>query len=319
MKKSFSVGKDIWVKSAALLLIIAVGAGTAAVLPTWVSGSVPRVNTVFPDIKSYTPSVSCSGVIEYADTHSVVCDIPVVISEYKVSTGKHADAGQTAAVVDKSATVQQLKALYGTAAPSDMTIDDIPEQITSDISGTVCALGAKGTLIPAGEPIVSIGEQSELQMTAAVSQRDISKVDIGQSVVITAADKSYIGTVSEISGFARKEYDTADSVVDVGIKVDDADSDLRSGYSAEGKIQTGYEQKILTLPYDAICQDDKGEYVYVFSSGSAKRRDITTGVELSGCAEVSGVGISDEVIMHSEQLSADCLVIRDGIVSREDE
>ncbi|MCH5324950.1 MAG: HlyD family efflux transporter periplasmic adaptor subunit [Eubacterium sp.] len=311
--------KEIAVKLTVLILIFALGILITVALPTAVNGSVPRVNTVFPVVKSYTPAVSCSGTIEYTDVYEVTADVPVVIASYNVSTGQHADEGQVIAVVDVDATVEAVVALYGAEAAmqSGLTSESIPDKIFADVSGTVCATGKSGELLPAGEAIAQIGEKGSLQLTAAVSQRDISKVNVGQRVSITAADKTYTGTVYEISGFARKEHGGADTVVDVSVTVEDATEDLRSGYSAQGLIETGYAEQILTLPYSAICQDDAGEYVYVFDGGSAKRRDISTGIELAECAQVIGLDIADEVIMHTDELTADCLVIREGIVSRQ--
>lgn len=315
--------KETAIKLTVLVLIAALGALITLSLPTAVNSSVPRVNTVFPDIKSYTPAVNCTGRIEYSDLHSVVCDMPVVISSYNVSEGQHADEGQVIALVDVDATAAAVTAMYGAEniLQSSFTADDIPKQIIADTSGTVCYVGKAGETIAAGEPVARIGQKGDLQLTAAVSQRDISKVCVGQNVSITAADKTYSGTVSDISGFARKEYDTigADTVVDVSVTVDDATEELRSGYSAEGVIQTGVSEQILTLPYNAICQDDSGEYVYIFDSGSAKRKDISTGIELAGCAQVIGLDLSDEIIVYDGELSANCLVIRDGIVSKQED
>ncbi len=314
--------RELAVKITVLALIIALGGLITVSLPIAVSGSIPKVNTVFPDVRDYTPSVNCTGTIVYGGVKNITADLPVVIERYNVETGQHIDEGQVIASVDRDGTVSALTALYGDRAElaSGLTDEEIPDKIIAEISGTVCAVGRSGELIQSGEPIAQVGQKGDLRLAAAVSQRDISKVGIGQRVTITAADGQYSGTVCEISDIARKEYDTpnADTVVDVSVIVDDAGAKLRSGYSAKGTIEIGCSEQILTLPYDAICQDDQGEYVYVFENGNAKRHGISTGVELEECAQVIGLDLSDEVIINAEELSADCLVIRNGIVSKQE-
>lgn len=155
---------------------------------------------------------------------------------------------------------------------------------------------AKGAIVKKGEQFCAV---------VAVNEADISKVETGQSVILSGAafpDGSYSGTVSSISDTA---YTSAlnsvyapETVVDVVVLIEEGDtSKLRAGYSVTAQLRTGEEKMLNMLPYSVICQDDKGEYVYVLKDNTAVRRNIVTGMELSDKTEIiSGVTVSDKVL-----------------------
>lgn len=140
---------------------------------------------------------------------------------------------------------------------------------------------------------------------AAVNESDIALVEIGQEASLSGAafpDDSYFGRVGSISDTAYTSpvsaLTAAETVVDVTVVIDEGDvSKLRSGYSVTVQLKTGEERILNMLPYSAVCQDDKGEYVYVLRDNTAVRRDIVTGLELSDKTEiVSGISETDLVL-----------------------
>lgn len=300
------------------VLILISGMFTATMIPSAVKTAAAKVNTVFPEKISYTPYVSCTGTIEYDSMHSITCNVPVVIKSYNVYEGARVDEGQVIAEIDKDKTLSQLTALYGTSGLDNgkimTTVNSLPDYIEADRSGVIFSLSGAGELIDAGNAVAKLGEKGNMVVKACVPERDISKVGPGQTVSITAnaTEGSYSGKVSEISSCARKVNNgiNDETVVDVIISIDNPTDELKSGFSAEGKIMTGLKSELLTLPYSAVCQDDDGEYVYVFSHGTAVRRDITTGVELPYATQVNGVEEGDEVILSPDGISSDTPVIR---------
>ena len=140
----------------------------------------------------------------------------------------------------------------------------------------------------------------------AVNEADISQVEPGQAAQLSGAafpNGGYSGTVSMISDNAYtvplNSLSASETVVDVTVLIEEGDtSRLRSGYSVTAQLKTGEERILNMLPYSAIQQDDKGEYVYVLNSSTAVRRDIVTGMELADKTEVvSGVENSEKVII----------------------
>jgi hypothetical protein len=86
---------------------------------------------------------------------------------------------------------------------------------------------------------------------------------------------------------------------------------IRSGYTAEAVIAVNEPRELLLVPYEAINQDDKGEFVLVLAGHTAVRRNIITGLELPEGAEIiEGVCESDELIINPEKFTENMLVRR---------
>ncbi|MCM1299911.1 MAG: efflux RND transporter periplasmic adaptor subunit [[Eubacterium] siraeum] len=144
----------------------------------------------------------------------------------------------------------------------------------------------------------------------AVSEADISSVEIGQRVSVSGAALSegeYTGEVTEIAdnAYVSSAYgSTAQTVVDVTVKISGGDlSKLKTGYTATVKVQTGDDQTLDFLPYTAIQQDERGEYVYVLKNNTAVRRDIVTGIELTDKTQIiSGIEKGDLVLDNPSEI-----------------
>lgn len=167
----------------------------------------------------------------------------------------------------------------------------------SDYSPTV---SAKGALIKQGEQWLAV---------VAVNEADISEVEIGQRAELSGAalpDGVYGGRVNSVAdtAYTLQSGGTPEIVVDVTVTIEEGDvSLLRSGYSVTAQLITGEERELIMLPYSVICQDDDGEYVYVLDNGSAVRRNIVTGIELSDRTEiVSGLSGRDLVLSNPEEI-----------------
>lgn len=144
----------------------------------------------------------------------------------------------------------------------------------------------------------------------AVSESDVRFVKPGQRAVITGAgfaEYEYTASVAHLADFARTVSVAggmiSETIVDVRLKLDSPDENLRTGYSAQAAISTGDARDALVLPYEVIEQDGGGEYIFVLEgggvagAGSAGKRYIRTGLELpSGVEILSGLLETDEVI-----------------------
>ena len=135
-----------------------------------------------------------------------------------------------------------------------------------------------------------------------VGEREISSVKIGQPAEITGdafPDKIYYGEVSSIAETASKIQfgNITRTMIEVTILVKNPDEFLKPGYTARVSIQTSDKAVLTILPYEAINQDESGEYVYVISDGVAAKKYIETCRELSQGVEVAGITAEDTVII----------------------
>lgn len=174
------------------------------------------------------------------------------------------------------------------------------EEITAPISGVVSQMdlneGSGGTLV--------ISDTDNLQVRLSVPESQISSIQVGQPVSINGVgfqDSTYHGVVESIANIAKQQVSTAgeETVVEVLVRVEDADSKMKSGFSAKCEITTAVDSDLLLVPYESVYAEENGqEYVYLNQEGRASKCYITTGREFEEGFEVlSGLQEGDEVIV----------------------
>lgn len=136
--------------------------------------------------------------------------------------------------------------------------------IATPISGVVTALDVKnGGIVTDENLIATITDTSKMQVTLAVDELDINKVQIGQTATVKIDDiegKSFTGTVESIaqSGTTTNNVTTYDVIVTInnpeGVKI---------GMNANVTIAVTSKANVLTVPVEAITEKDGKKYIMV--------------------------------------------------------
>lgn len=302
-------------KYIALAIACAALAAGVSYLPAAVEASVPAAVSISPTEVYYSESVNTSGTLCYIGQGDVTSALPLVLSEFEVEEGDHVEVGDVIARVDRKASetfissLGKVSQLAAATASLSTAMSLIPEEITADRSGTVISTAGAGAAVESGTSIATIAGTDSLVMTSAVSELNIARIQPGQPVEFTLSaypDDVFTGTVSKIAGSARSQYSGAvlETVVDVLISPDSTDPRLCSGLTADVRFQLSDPRKICVLPYNAIGQDEEGEYVYLLEDGAAVKHKIFTGAEFSDGTEViKGATINDKVFLDPEDIS----------------
>lgn len=302
-------------KYIALAIACAALAAGVSYLPAAVEASVPAAVSISPTEVYYSESVNTSGTLCYIGQGDVTSALPLVLSEFEVEEGDHVEVGDVIARVDRKASetfissLGKVSQLAAATASLSTAMSLIPEEITADRSGTVISTAGAGAAVESGTSIATIAGTDSLVLTSAVSELNIARIQPGQPVEFTLSaypDDVFTGTVSKIAGSARSQYSGAvlETVVDVLISPDSTDPRLRSGLTADVRFQLSDPRKICVLPYNAIGQDEDGEYVYLLEDGAAVKHKIFTGAEFSDGTEViKGATINDKVFLDPEDIS----------------
>ena len=302
-------------KYIALAIACAALAAGVSYLPAAVEASVPAAVSISPTEVYYSESVNTSGTLCYIGQGDVTSALPLVLSEFEVEEGDHVEVGDVIARVDRKASetfissLGKVSQLAAATASLSTAMSLIPEEITADRSGTVISTAGAGAAVESGTSIATIAGTDSLVLTSAVSELNIARIQPGQPVEFTLSaypDDVFTGTVSKIAGSARSQYSGAvlETVVDVLISPDTTDPRLRSGLTADVRFQLSDPRKICVLPYNAIGQDEEGEYVYLLADGAAVKHKIFTGAEFSDGTEViKGATINDKVFLDPEDIS----------------
>ncbi len=184
---------------------------------------------------------------------------------------------------------------------TSVSVKKLTHKNTIDISGSIIKDAATG----------------QLWIQTFVSEKDISEVKTGQFAEITGdafPDCIYTGKVMTIADTASKIQvgNSMKTMVQVDIEITDADSRLKPGYTANAILNTSEPKEMTVIPYDVINQDEIGEFVYVLENGTAEKRYISTGEELSqGVEVIGGISDTDTIISVNETIEEGNAVILD--------
>ncbi len=277
--------------------------------------ATPISETLKADVRSYNESVMGSGELCYIGQREITSAMPLVPEKLLVSVGDMINVGDTVAVIDKkssAALIESLGSVKSLAIPASelsTAIALLPETVTADCSGRVISTAQPGKAVQSGGSIVTVASSNTLAVTAAISELDIARVELGQRVKFIPAaypDEEFFGTVSSIASAARSQYNGAvlETVVDVTITPEKADERLKSGLTADVEIMLSDPKDVLVLPYSAIGQDDNGEFVYVYENSRAVRRDVSTGAEFTDGTEITaGITAEDVIFGDPEEIA----------------
>ncbi len=200
-------------------------------------------------------------------------------------------------------------------------------QVTeSDLAETVITAPMDGVVV--GEPltpgtmavqgnsnptvIMRIADLSKKQIRAKVDETDIGSVRVGQKATFTvdAFPKStFTATVSKISqtdvtnSWETSSSSSSSSSVSVvyyyvTLDVEDPDSVLLPGMTAQVEVTTSDKPGALALPIAALKTNAKGAYVVLAQpDGSTTERAVTTGIYSDEYVEIlDGLSEGDEVV-----------------------
>jgi len=169
-------------------------------------------------------------------------------------------------------------------------------KIIAPFDGTVTAITAvAGDVVSNGDVAIRIDNLDYMIVTVNITQEDINKIQVGQEAIFTfdaVSKKQYTGFVQTIS--SSGEADLNDVVqFSVNIKIEDADEDVKSGFTAVVKIVVSEAEEGLLVPNDAVTAQEDGTYA-VNLIGDDGSMEIVT-VEIGAKSDTYTAVISDQI------------------------
>ena len=251
-------------------------------------------------------SINCTGKIEESSKKDVKSEYPLIVQEILVKEGDLVHEGQQIIKIDKELTMQTLASASDIpdAYKAVFSQDDIPEYITAPIDGNILSVAAKPNSIASiGDSLFTLSADTGKRVLVTVNETQFSSIKVGQQVSISGksfADKKYTGTVKTISENAKQQISTlgSETVIDVFISVDDADDNIKPGFSAKTKILSRQAENVLIVPFSSVNQDENGqEFVYIYNNGWAYRQNVKTRDEFDEGYEIeSGIKENDIIV-----------------------
>jgi HlyD family secretion protein len=181
-------------------------------------------------------------------------------------------------------------------------------EVRSPVDGAVLRrLRESESVVPAGEPLVEIGDPKNLEIVADLLSTDAARLRPGQPVEIEqwGGGKALAGRVKRIepSGFLKiSALGVEEQRVNVIVELADPPDQrpgLGDGFRVEVRVVIWDAQDALQMPTSALFRDEQGWATYVLEGGKAVRRRLEVGPQNDQAATVlSGLKEGEKVIVH---------------------
>jgi RND family efflux transporter MFP subunit len=202
-------------------------------------------------------------------------------------------------------TAQSIKDAERTLESARAKLSQVSQQlgdasIKAPISGIITAKDAEaGEYANPGTALATVVDIYNLKAVVFVSEKDVYKLKLNQTAVITAdvlQGKSFNGKVSFISPVGDENHNYR-----VELAVNNKSTVLKAGTYIKINFNLGNELQALLIPKIALVEGTKNPFVYRLKGNKAEVLKITLGREFGeNVAVLSGLQEGDEVVVSGQ-------------------
>jgi HlyD family secretion protein len=252
-----------------------------------------------------------------------------VISERELESAERTQqtrqaALETAVAARQARTAELERARAQLISPTETRNDSKDCQcvpIKAPVNGRILKILHKSEgVVNAGEPLVEIGDPTQLEIAADLLSSDAVKVRPGQSVIIGnwGGEVDLAGSVRRVEPFGFTKVSALgieEQRVNVIIDFTSPKtqwSRIAHGYQVDVRIVLWRGSDVLKLPLTALFRDGDEWAVFVEQDGKADKREVTLGRRTGLEAEIiSGLSAGDRVVVHPGDRIAQGIAIVD--------
>ena len=199
-----------------------------------------------------------SAAFAYAAEQNITAEVSGKVSAIRVQEGDRVDRGDIILTLTSDSLDDSLQSAADALRNAQLSLENRYDQldnytITSPIRGTVIDKNYKaGETSEAGKVLCSIYDLSYLTMTLSVDELDISDIEAGQTVSITAdavEGRRYTGIVTKVSVAGTSSGGT--TTYPVTVRIDETDG-LLPGMNVDAAITLQSASNVLAIPAGAL-------------------------------------------------------------------
>jgi HlyD family secretion protein len=206
---------------------------------------------------------------------------------------KQRDRYSTAEVAKVEAQESEAKAAYDAA---EDTLNQL--NIRAPFDGVVYSLPVlAGAYVPSGQLILEEADLSKVRVRAFVDEPDVGRLAAGDPIEVTwdaMPGRIWSSKVTVLPTVIKPH--TTRNVGEVICVVDNHDFKLLPDVNVGVTIITGEHQNVLTVPREAVHEEDGSTYVYQIVDNELHRRDVQTSVSNLTRVEVTG-GLEENALV----------------------
>jgi membrane fusion protein (multidrug efflux system) len=191
----------------------------------------------------------------------------------------------------------------------------LDHQIVSPIEGVInlkiAALGDHVNVAPKDE-ILKIVQMDPLELEFCVPESLAGVIHIGSKIQFTVkafSEEKFFAILRFISPTA----DPATRNVKMKALIQNPNYRLKPGFFAEVSIQTGSNPSSLIIPESALFSQEGKFFTYTVQDGTARRREVDTGVRFDGKVEIlKGIQKGEWVVTTGHEQLSDGVKVKIG-------
>lgn len=174
--------------------------------------------------------------------------------------------------------VERVDAQKSEAQAAYVAAQDILQRssLVAPFDGVVYALPVRqGSYVQSGDLLLQEANLSQVVVRAYVDEPDIGRLSPGQKTEVTwdaIPNRTWEGTVSTVPSTVKLRG--ARNVGEATCLMDNRDLKLLPNTNVTVTIVTGEHDNVLTIPREALRQDDAKPYVYQIVGNVLRRRDV---------------------------------------------
>lgn len=288
--------------------------------------SLPVCSVVLPGQEQFTRTIDCTGTVVSAELSVVSSEAPICVKKLYVQNGSAVKKGQKILDVDRerllmlaavaqsqnsaSLDPQDAQAAIAAALAAQTSTAALPQALYAADDGIIEGLNVSaGGVLAAGAGVCSIVSGAAHRLRLIVPEDQLGQIPVGSGArfyPVAYSDREYYAVVENVPAVLRRQLTTTgyQSVADLWAAVDAGDDYLQDGMTVSATLTVSSPQELLTVPYEAIGQDARGEYVWTVARGRTVRTSVTTGVELEcAVAVTAGLRSGVPVIADAQRIS----------------
>jgi len=194
----------------------------------------------------------------------------------------HVQAQETEAKASLQAAQEVLKN-SNIAAPSEGMVYSLPVR--------------EGAFVNTGDPLIAVADLHKVRVRAFVDEPEIGRLQPGQLVEVTwdaLPGRVWKGTLETLPTTVV-QHGTR-TVGEVTCVINNDDLKLLPNTNVSVAVVTARRENALTVPREAIHQDEQGQYVFQVVDGELRRRNVMTSVSNLTRVEVTS-GLQDNAVL----------------------
>jgi len=181
-------------------------------------------------------------------------------------------------------------------------------RITAPFSGVITKrfLDEGALVATSNATLYTLMDLDSVKVIVNVLEKDVPQISKGKTakiVVDAFPGKEYEGVITRLS----QAIDLSTRTMAIEVGVPNKEHNLKPGMYATVTLTISEHQNAVTVPTEAVLNDNNGTFVYALQNNAAKRIPVQLGIERNSRTEIlAGLSGDERVIVVGQQL------VRDG-------